>query len=51
MVGGLTLGVVEAVGIYLGAGPWKDVVAFALLILVLVFRPQGIMGARVVDRA
>jgi branched-chain amino acid transport system permease protein len=51
VVGGLTLGVVESIGIYLGAGPWKDVVAFALLILVLVFRPQGIMGARVVDRA
>ncbi len=51
VVGGITLGVVEAVGVYFGAGPWKDVVAFALLILVLVFRPQGIMGARVVDRA
>lgn len=51
VVGGLALGVVEALGIYFGAGPWKDVIAFALLILVLVFRPQGIMGARVVDRA
>lgn len=51
VVGGLALGVVESVGVYFGAGPWKDVVAFALLILVLVFRPQGILGARVVDRA
>ena len=34
-----------------GGSSWKDVWAFALLILVLVFRPQVIMGARVVDRA
>nr|WP_277626710.1 branched-chain amino acid ABC transporter permease [Arsenicicoccus piscis] len=51
VVGGLTLGVVEALASQLGPTAWKDVWAFGLLILVLVFRPQGIMGARVVDRA
>jgi branched-chain amino acid transport system permease protein len=56
VVGGLTLGVVEAMVTQFlpgqfGGSSWKDVWAFALLILVLVFRPQGIMGARVVDRA
>ncbi len=51
IVGGLTLGVVEALASQLGSTTWKDVWAFVLLILVLVFRPQGIMGARVVDRA
>ena len=30
---------------------WKDVWAFVLLILILVFRPQGLLGAKVVDRA
>ena len=34
-----------------GGSAWKDVWAFVLLIVVLVFRPQGILGARVVDRA
>ena len=35
---------------YVGSS-WKDIVAFSLLILVLVFRPQGLLAARVVDRA
>ena len=56
VVGGLTLGLVEAMAVQFipgtfGGSPWKDVWAFALLILVLVFRPQGILGAKVVDRA
>jgi len=55
VVGGLVLGVAEAMVTYIpgqfGGSAWKDVWAFVLLILVLVFRPQGIMGARVVDRA
>ncbi|MGL5927838.1 MAG: branched-chain amino acid ABC transporter permease [Dermatophilaceae bacterium] len=62
VVGGLTLGLVESMAIqysqYLpgalgqfGGSSWKDVWAFVLLILVLVFRPQGILGAKVVDRA
>lgn len=56
VVGGLTLGVVEALATnyipgQFGGGSWKDVWAFVLLILVLVFRPQGLLGARVVDRA
>jgi branched-chain amino acid transport system permease protein len=56
VVGGLVLGVVEAMATQyvpgqFGGGSWKDVWAFVLLILVLVFRPQGLLGARVVDRA
>ena len=62
VVGGLVLGVVESLVTqytqYLpfglsafGGSSWKDVWTFALLILVLVFRPQGLLGARVVDRA
>jgi len=56
VVGGLVLGVVEAmVTTYIpgqfGGSAWKDVWAFVILILVLVFRPQGLLGARVVDRA
>ena len=56
VVGGLVLGIVEAlVTQYIpgqfGGSAWKDVWAFVLLIVVLVFRPQGLLGARVVDRA
>lgn len=56
VVGGLVLGVIEVMATtyvpgQFGGSAWKDVWAFALLILVLVFRPQGLLGARVVDRA
>jgi branched-chain amino acid transport system permease protein len=56
VVGGLVLGVVEAMAIQyipgqFGGSSWKDVWSFVILILVLVFRPQGLLGARVVDRA
>ena len=56
VVGGLLLGVIEVLATTyipgtLGGSAWKDVWAFVLLILVLVFRPQGLLGARVVDRA
>ncbi|AKT51768.1 branched-chain amino acid ABC transporter permease [Arsenicicoccus sp. oral taxon 190] len=51
VVGGVALGIVEAFATNLFPSDWKDVWAFGLLIVFLVFRPQGIMGARVVDRA
>ena len=49
VVGGLVLGVVEALATQyipgqFGGGSWKDVWAFVILILVLVFRPQGLLG-------
>jgi branched-chain amino acid transport system permease protein len=54
MVGGLFLGLIEAVGPNLflsgfgvpAANQLKDVVAFTLLVLVLLFRPSGILGER-----
>ena len=56
VLGGLVLGVVESLATQFipgqfGGSAWKDVWAFVLLIIVLVFRPQGLLGARVVDRA
>jgi branched-chain amino acid transport system permease protein len=59
MLGGLALGVIESLGAgYIGAltggflgSHYQDVFAFAVLILVLVFRPSGLLGERVADRA
>ncbi|GAA2831747.1 branched-chain amino acid ABC transporter permease [Crossiella cryophila] len=44
VLGGLLLGVVENYGQSLFGGQWRDVVAFVLLIVVLMFRPTGILG-------
>ncbi len=59
VVGGVLLGLVEALGAgYLGeltggvlGSHYADIFAFALLILVLTLRPQGLLGERVADRA
>jgi branched-chain amino acid transport system permease protein len=55
MLGGLFLGEVESVGPQLfleglgvpAAGQLKDVIAFTMLVLILVFRPSGILGERI----
>ncbi len=59
MLGGLLLGVIEALGAgYIGdltggflGSHYQDVFAFFVLILVLVFRPSGLLGERVATRA
>jgi branched-chain amino acid transport system permease protein len=61
MLGGLVLGLAEAMATayiadipgmqQLGGQAWSSVWAFVLLILVLLFRPQGLLGERVADRA
>ena len=58
MLGGLFLGIIEAVGPNLvlaglgipGANQLKDVIAFTMLVLVLIFRPQGILGERLSEK-
>lgn len=46
MLGGFILGLAEALGPSLLGIPsqYKDVIAFTILVLVLIFRPQGILG-------
>jgi len=47
VLGAFLLGILETFGAaYLG-GQWQDVFAFCVLILVLVFRPTGLLGERV----
>lgn len=44
LLGGLLLGVMELYGQAVLGTEWRDVVAFVLLVLVLMFRPTGILG-------
>lgn len=59
MLGGVLLGLIESLGAgYIGdltggflGSHYQDVFAFFVLIVVLVFRPSGLMGERVAERA
>ena len=59
MLGGVLLGLIEALGAgYIGdltggvlGSNYQDVFAFFVLIVVLIFRPSGLMGERVSERA
>lgn len=46
MLGGLALGVVESLSITCIGSEWKDVMAFLILVIVLLFRPSGILGEK-----
>jgi branched-chain amino acid transport system permease protein len=50
MVGGLVLGVVEALGAGYISIAWKDAIAFVVLILILIVRPSGLLGERVAEK-
>lgn len=43
VLGAFLLGFVENFGIWKISGEWKDAIAFAVLLLFLLFRPQGIL--------
>jgi branched-chain amino acid transport system permease protein len=51
VVGGLALGVVEALTVAYGGSGWRDAVAFGFLFLVLVLRPNGLFGHQLVRRS
>ncbi|MGH9278565.1 MAG: branched-chain amino acid ABC transporter permease, partial [Acidimicrobiales bacterium] len=44
LVGGLLLGLLENWGSAVLGAEWKDVFAFTILVLVLMFRPTGLLG-------
>ncbi|WP_027855694.1 high-affinity branched-chain amino acid ABC transporter permease LivH [Marinobacterium litorale] len=50
MLGGLILGVTEALTAAYFPSEYKDVVAFSLLVLILLFRPTGILGKPEVEK-
>ena len=50
MLGGLILGVLEMLGAAYISAAWKDVFVFIILILVLIFRPTGILGEKLAEK-
>jgi branched-chain amino acid transport system permease protein len=44
LLGGLLLGLIEEYGASIFGSQWKDVIAFSVLVLVLMFRPTGLLG-------
>ncbi len=50
MLGGFLLGIIETLGAGYISPQWKDVIAYGILILILIFRPTGILGERVAEK-
>jgi branched-chain amino acid transport system permease protein len=50
LVGGLTIGVVESLAKWAGAGEWSSAMVFMTLILILVLKPTGILGEALIEK-
>ena len=50
MLGGILLGLIEALGAGYISSEYKDVFAFAILVIVLIFRPSGLLDERVSEK-
>jgi len=51
MVGGVLIGLIEAMGGQFIAVEWTDVIIFSILVLVLVFKPAGLFGTLVPNKS
>ena len=51
MLGGLIIGLIESLGGQYLAVRWTDVIIFSILIILLVFRPTGLLGTAVAQRS
>jgi branched-chain amino acid transport system permease protein len=50
MVGGLILGLAEVMAVGYGSSTYRDAIAFIILVLILLFKPSGIMGKGTVEK-
>jgi branched-chain amino acid transport system permease protein len=50
LVGGLTIGIVESLAKWAGAGEWTSAMVFLTLILILVLKPTGILGEALIEK-
>jgi len=50
MVGGLILGFAEVMAVGYGSSTYRDAIAFIVLVLILLFKPGGIMGKGTVEK-
>lgn len=50
IIGGIIVGIVEALGAGFFGAQWRDVIAFGIMFLVLLWRPSGLFGSQEVVR-
>ena len=50
MIGGFAIGLAEALVSAVGLSVWKDGVVFAILIVVLLVKPTGILGRPMIEK-
>jgi branched-chain amino acid transport system permease protein len=46
LLGGFLLGILQALVVWKFSSRWVEAITFAVLIVFLIFRPQGILGER-----
>lgn len=51
MLGGLIIGIVESIGGYLIGAQYKDVISYAIMVLVLLIRPSGLFKMKTAQKA
>ena len=50
VLGGFLMGVAENLVVAFGSSTYRDAVAFAILIIVLLIRPSGLLGKRTTEK-
>ena len=50
-LGGITLGVIESLGSAYISSEYRDAFAFVILILLLIFKPSGLLGSHISEKA
>jgi len=50
MLGGVLLGIIETLGAFYISSMYRDAVVFVVLVLILFWRPQGILGRKIITK-